>query len=83
MSEQFGRLIRRAQGLLDRAESERKIGYTLSARQTAERARLFASSDSERQSVAQLIAACGTVAYAIHTSARDYESVRTSVRAGN
>ncbi|QZD98101.1 hypothetical protein SEA_JUICYJAY_224 [Mycobacterium phage JuicyJay] len=75
MSEQFGRLIRRAQGLLDRAESERKIGYTLSARQTAEQARLFASSDSERQSVAQLIAACGTVAYAIHTGTRGNDYV--------
>ncbi|AEK08288.1 hypothetical protein FGG20_gp197 [Mycobacterium phage Baka] len=39
--DEFGRLIRRAQGLLERAESERKIGYTLSARQTAEQARLF------------------------------------------
>lgn len=62
----FDQYARRASALLDRAISERKIGYTVSARTTAERALVWASTDAERAEVANLLAECGTVAYRLH-----------------
>lgn len=62
----FDQYARRAGALLDRAISERKIGYTVSARTTAEHARMHVTTDAERAELDNLLTECGTVAYRLH-----------------
>lgn len=66
MSSLFERTITRAEKLVDRALTERKIGYTVSATATANQAMALASGAAEQSRVLRAIESSGIAAYRIY-----------------